>query len=105
MRFTKASKTDGAKVTTTLTEVYDYLTSTCDDFLLIAKTMKLLKSQGQLVILTVENVPTAFYVNRAGQTLCTNSFPGKLRRPQVGHAVNYGCNGVYDVVETEGYGD
>lgn len=89
MRFTKASRTDGAKVTTTVQELYEFLQTTALTPLAVAKTMAYTKGQGTQFILTVGGVETLFYVNRAGKTLATKTFPTKLTQPAVGRAVNH----------------
>lgn len=104
MRFTKASKQDGTKVTTTVTELYNYLSTLNLQPLDLAKIMRHTQTQGSLFLIEVEGITTTFYVNRAGTTLCTKAFPPGLRRPAVGHATNYDVTGAFAVTKVLGFG-
>jgi len=102
MRFTKASKGDGFKTTTTVNGLYEWLLTTNLTPLAIAKLMAHTRYQGNQFIYTVGGVPTLFTVNRAGKTLATNTFPGKLTRPSVGRAVNHPVTNVTVILSTSG---
>lgn len=104
MKFSKASKNDGTKVTTTVLEFYNWLQTTALAPLAIAKFMAYTRFQGRQFIVEVGGIETLFYVNRAGTTLCTNAFPPKLFRPSVGDPVEYKVTSIRAVLSTEGIG-
>jgi hypothetical protein len=100
MKFTKASKGDGTKVTVNVSELYDFLCTASQFPLTTAQIMKYTQTAGNQIILELGGVPTLFKVNRAGKTLATKAFP--FKRPTVGHARNYTCTGVQVITNATG---
>jgi len=100
MKFTQASRGDGTLVTTTVSEVYDFLVENSSFPLTTAQIMKYTQTAGNQIILELDGVPTLFKVNRAGKTLATRAFP--FKRPTVGHARNYACTGVQVITNATG---
>ena len=77
IKFTKASKNDNFKVTVRTSQLFP-------------QTVINQLNKGDIVLLDVEGVTTAFKVNRSdASTIATNSFPNKLFHPDVGAPINY----------------